>query len=355
MVRLSVLLFGFAALGVTTSRGLAQAPANAENVPELLRSAPELPAAPASLFQAAPPPPAPPLPDRPYFQFNPDVDQPEFPQPGCLFSIGLGIVTPHVKDQLSGAVQNPASGNSDIVSMARAPLGWTVSPSLEAGYRLPSGFGAISLGYRFLEGLGTTTNAGPDGPAALRSRLDVNQFDLRYTSSELSLWPHWEMRWGVGARLASVFFDSQATESFDDAAAGSGVFLTRASNHFVGIGPSATLELQRHVQGTGFSFVGWLELSHMLGRINQKFVEDLTAPDANGNPQAAQATPSSSQAVPMLNAQAGLAWQPSSLPAASFFLGYQYEHWWNVGRLSAINDMGELVDQGVMLRASWNY
>jgi hypothetical protein len=328
-----------------------------DKVPDILQSIPRLPDQPASLFEPAPPPlPPPPPADRPYFQVDPAVDRPELPQPGCFFNVELGIVTPHIKDNLVGTVANPVTGAADVVTLPTAPLGWTVAPRFVAGYRLPSGFGDISFGYRFLASDGTNTTAGSDALATLRTRLNVNQFDLGYTSSEQSLWPHWDMRWGVGVRLAYVFWDNQAVEPFDVAAAGSGIFLTRDSNFFVGAGPAASVELARRVEGTGLSFVGRLELASMIGRIKQKYVEGLTAPGPDGNPQVALATPASSQAVPMLNVQVGLGWQPPSWKEKlNFFLGYEYEHWWNVGRLSAINSMGELVDQGVLLRASFNY
>jgi hypothetical protein len=348
------MLLVWIALGAAAAGGYAQTPETAPapraaNAPDILQSLPQLRDEPASLFQPAPPPlPPPPAADRPYFRFDPTVDWPELPQPGWFFSAELGIVTPHVKDNLVNTVANPA-GSTNVVTLPVAPLGWTVSPRFTAGYRLPSGFGDVVLGYRFLDAAGTSTVGGPDGTQALRSRLDVNQFDLGYTSRELSLWPHWEMRWGVGVRLAYVFWDNQATEPFSVAAAGSGTFLTRDSNHYVGAGPSATLELQRCIEGTGLSLVGRLDLATLVGRVQQKFVQEFTAP------QIGLAAPSSSQAVPVLNVQAGVGWQPPSWKSVNFFLGYQYEHWWNAGRLSAINDMGELIDQGVLLRAQVNY
>jgi hypothetical protein len=64
---------------------------------------------------------------------------------------------------------------------------------------------------------------------------------------------------------------------------------------------------------------------------------------------------SSSQAVPMINVQAGIGWQPSTMPNLRLFAGFEYEYWWNVGRFSLTTSRGELSDQGVGLRAEFNF
>jgi hypothetical protein len=57
--------------------------------------------------------------------------------------------------------------------------------------------------------------------------------------------------------------------------------------------------------------------------------------------------------------QAGLSWVPPSCPQANFFLGYRYEYWWEVGRLDSISigngAIGEVIDQGFVLRAEFNF
>ena len=309
--------------------------------------------APASLLRPAPTAPpysCDPLPG-PYFERDPLWDPPELPQPGWVAALDLTALKPHVKNHLSGQPQFPGSP-PDQVRLPSAGLDWTVAPRVEVGYRLPSGFGEFILGYRGFGSQGTGTFAGADGPATLTSRLDLNQVDLTYASREYSLWPNWEMKWFVGLRLSYVYFDSRADEDFAAAAAGSGVFEQRESNSYWGIGPHAGLELARHLDGTGLSFLARVDVTEQLGRVRQQFAEVSTSPDLGtatfGN--------SGSQAVPVLNVRAGLGWQPPQLPLVNLFLGYEYEYWWNVGRLSTTPDSrGEMSNQGITVRCAINF
>jgi hypothetical protein len=57
----------------------------------------------------------------------------------------------------------------------------------------------------------------------------------------------------------------------------------------------------------------------------------------------------------VVNAQLGLSWRPSEFPAAQLFLGYQYEYWWHIGRVSGAGTNADLMDQGVVLRAEINF
>ena len=158
---------------------------------------------------------------------------------------------PHVKNQLTNA--SLRGGAPDVVSLPSAPLDWTVAPRFEMGRTLPSGFGAVAVSYRFLPTRGPARTTGFDGPAVLKSRLDLNIADLDYISREFSLWPNWDMTWRLGGRTAWIYFDSRADESFAAAAAGSGVFEQRTSDSFVGFGPHTGVEVARRFTGTGLS------------------------------------------------------------------------------------------------------
>jgi hypothetical protein len=328
--------------------------------PEILRSLPQVPDTPASLLAPVPAPgPLPPDAERPYFRLDPLLDPPELPQPGWFFNLEVDPTKAHIKNDLRTTVLNPATGYSDQVGLPSATLDWSISPRFEAGYRLSSGFGEFVLSYRFLATQGHDLYQNSDGPGQLSSLLDINQVDLDYASSEFSLWPKWDMRWRLGLRYADVYFDSRAAEGFDEAAAGSGVFQTRVTNSFVGFGPHAGMDLSRHFGTGGLAFVTRADFALLVGHIRQQFSERTTTFGPDGQPLVGALGASDSQGVPVLEVQAGLSWQPPRYPLATFFLGYRYEYWWEVGMLDNINNgngtFGEVFDQGVVLRAEFSF
>ncbi len=310
-----------------------------------------LPAAPQPLAPATPPTPtfAPaPLPG-PYFEVDPLLDRPPLPPPGWFADVDLGAVGPHVKNHLSGPVQLPGAATANTVALPSAGLDWTVFPRVEAAYQLPSGFGAFSLSFRFLDTDGNGTAAGLDGPAVLHSRLSLHEAGLDYSNNETSLWPNWDMKWTVGVRLLYAFFDSQTDESPAVAAAGSTVFEQRESNWYAGFGPHLGLELDRQLACTGLSFVLRGEGSLYLGRLRQAFYETSTTG------LSAESSIPVSQAVPTAGFFAGFHWQPPQWKAAEFYLGYQYEHWWDLGKNNDTTSSGELDVQGIFVRAALSF
>jgi hypothetical protein len=305
-----------------------------------------------------PPPPEPPfacapLPG-PYFERDPRLDPPQLPQPGWFTDFEADPTAAHVKNRLKEFVQIGARP-PDFLHLPAAELDWTVSPRFEVGYRLPSGFGEFAVAYRFIATDGAESVAGPDGVAALKSRLEVHVGDLDYASREFSLWPHWDMKVRVGFRVASVFFDSQTLEPFAVAAAGSGVFARRTSNEYVGGGIHSGVELARCLGEYGLSLYARGDLGILLGQLRQGFFEEATTIGADGQALGGQTHDANPQAVPLVNGQVGLRWQPPDWGHTYFFLGYQYEYWWNVGRLSFTTSRGELSDQGILLRAEFNF
>jgi Legionella pneumophila major outer membrane protein precursor len=316
------------------------------STPVLLDSLPRVPDLPGSLLQPAPPQTqAVVTPERPYFIPDPLLDPPHLP-PVWFFEAEAAIVSPHVKNQLVNTVANP-SGTQDTVRLPSAGLDWTVAPSFEVGRRLPAGFGEFSFAYRFLDSNGNGTN----DVGNLSSRLDVEQFDFSYGSREFSLWPHGEMKVSLGLRLATVFFDSHGNLTQSPTDLGT-AFQEQVSNHFTGFGPRIGLELAHRLEGTGFSLAAKIDASSMFGRVHQNFSETVTT---GGGPVVVAAPLSSSTAVPTANLQLGISWTPPGWQAAHLFAGYQYEHWWNVGRLSKTDSKGDLFDQGVVLRAGIDY
>lgn len=294
-----------------------------------------------------PPPPCPPLQDcnGTLLAGDPLLDRPDYPPPGWFTSLDIGFVKPHLKNRLTEEVTIDGVG-TDVVRLPSASLGWTVSPRFEFGYRFPQGFGEVVLAYQFLTSEGSTVLpdfdfAGIDG--FLKSRLNMNVVDLDYASREYALNTYWDMKWRVGVRVATVFFDSQA----------SGLFLEgRTSNHFVGAGPRAGLELWRCLPVAGLSLFGKVDGSAVLGRIRQSFEETvLVAPDfAVGG----STVDHGSQAVPVVRVQAGLGWTPALEGHwLRFALGYEYEQWWFVGRLE--DSAADLTLNGFFFRMDYRY
>ncbi|HVS38606.1 MAG TPA: Lpg1974 family pore-forming outer membrane protein [Gemmataceae bacterium] len=315
---------------------------------------PRPPDQPASLLAPAPANPyeGAPLPG-PYFERDPLLDSPEFPPPGWFADADMLITRPVVLNHLTNA--SIAGGAPDVVSLPSAPMDWTVAPRFEVGYTLPSGFGSIGLAYRFFVDEGTGAVMGFDAPAVLKSRLDINTVDLDYISRELTPWPLWNLTWRFGFRTGWIYFDSQADEPFAAAAAGSGVYELHTSDSFVGFGPHAGVLVDRGFQGTGLSLYGKSDFWINLGRINQGFYEVTTTPTPTG-PLTEATGVGSGQSVPVLDLEAGLHWQPPRLCYTEFFLGWQYEYWWNAGRFSGTPDSrGSLFDQGVLLQAAFHY
>lgn len=322
----------------------------ANPLPDLPRLADE----PRSLFTPAPPPgPAPQLPG-PYFEDDPRLNPPELGAIGWFASVESEIVHPHVINKLKGTVL-VGGAVPTIVALPSAALNWTVEPRLDVGYRLGSGFGEFLISYRFLVTEGSQAATGPDGPAGLKSRLNLNVVDCDYASREITLFPEWLMKWHFGVRYMSLYFDSQEGEPFAEAAAGSGIFASGVSNSYWGIGPNWGFDLARRLGDTGFSIVMRADGAILLGRIRQGFFADSTALMPAGGLLSGEARFSSSQAVPMFDARLGIGWKSDPCSRMALFAGYEYEHWWNVGRESSIGSYGHVFEQAIVLQAEFNF
>src|SRR5260370_18349387 len=131
-----------------------QAPASSSptvnaDLPDPLPGLPHPPNAPASLFAPPTGVPSIAIETQPYFQFDPLLDLPGLPQPGWFAGAEVGLFGTHLTNQLAEQVTVPGPA-PNTVALPSAPLNWTVAPRFEVGRRLSSGFGEISLSYRFL-------------------------------------------------------------------------------------------------------------------------------------------------------------------------------------------------------------
>jgi hypothetical protein len=340
---------------------------------------PRPPDQPASLLVPAPPlgPPPPDL-ERPYFQPDPLLDPPFLGPLGWFADGDVGILLPHLVNQQTlpvtlnpgapvvanipgippgvtvSAPMAPPGPETFTVGVNAAPLRWTVSPRLEIGYRLPTGFGGFALSYRNLTAQGSQGVIGADGPGTLTSRLNANVADLDWVSNEWVPWQGWEMRVRVGLRYLNVYYDSQASEPFAEAAAGSTVFDQRTTNSTWVLGPHAGVDVRRRLGTSGLALTGFVNMSEGWGRVRQNyFVSTTLGPD--GVPQTGAASISSSDAVPVLTVRGGLTWQPSASANIHLFAGYQLDYWWNIGRMGSFTEFGYFFDSGILLRGEWKF
>ncbi len=387
-----ILLLGGALAASRLQAQTAASPAAADSAadsavmpePEFLKTLPHPPDQPASLLAPAPPlgPPPPNL-EQPYFRTDPLLDPPALGLPGWFGDVDIGILKPHLVNQLSLPVplpligppgippgippsvtpstgQNfitppmPSTPESVTVGVNPSRLNWTVSPRFEVGYRLPSGFGGIAVSYRFLTAQGSDGVIGADGPATLSSRLVYNIGDLDWVSHEYTPWQFWQLRWRVGLRYLNSYFDSQADEPVAAAAAGSMISNQRTTNSVWALGPHAAVDLRRPLNFWGLAALGFLDVSEGWGRVRQNYFVSVTS-GSNGLPQSAEASISSSNAVPVVTARLGLNWQPPAYANMNLFAGYQLDYFWNTGRMGSFTTFGYFFDSGILLRGEWNF
>jgi hypothetical protein len=260
-----------------------------------------------------------------------------------FFNAELDFLGPAIKNRLRGNVTLP-DGTTDTVAVPAANLDWTVSPRFQLGYRLPDSQGEIVGGYRFVvsEGRGTAVDTAGDS-FNFRSRLNLNQFDLDYASARYSPGPFWDLKWVIGAQLATVFFDSRAENPF---------FEQHASNYFAGVGPHFGVDADRRFKLLeGLSAFGRMDGAVEIGQVRQHFHE--SAVQADGTVLNGDFSQQKTQTVPVLTLEGGLRYAPPRMEFLHLSTGYQFERWWRLGTVG--DSRGELTTQGVFFRAEVDY
>lgn len=257
--------------------------------------------------------------------------------PGCaptawLVNLDLTFLKPHVKNQL--AVNPGIPTFFDYDDLASSSLDWTVAPRIEVGYRLPEGQGAFLLGYRYLGSEGDTTSGG----VAVRSRLNTSTFDFLYQTERIRPYGNWFFHARIGARILSAFYDTQNVD---------GALTQSASNNFFGGGIVGAFDLEYAFDSIpGLALYGNAEGAVVLGEVEQNFHGYLGGFSEH-------ATQRGTQAAQMMTFQAGVSYVPASLPNLRLRAGYQYEQWFNLGKLQ--NSNLELSGHGLFLRAEFVY
>ncbi len=229
------------------------------------------------------------------------------------------------------------AGVTSTLTVPDVRLGWTISPRLDVGLRLPN-CGEVAIAYRYLtaEGNGTVHSA-VDGALAVRSRLDVNLFDIYYGSPITQMAPGLDFKWRAGIRTAFIFYDTQASNP---------TLNTHATNYFVGSGPEGGMEIDWKLPAlAAFALFGRADGAVLVGQIDQNYT--IQNPSVPVSPINGEMELRRYQTVPVLGVQGGLHFAPPGL-GLKFSIGYALEHWWSLGQLN--NARLDLTTQGPFLR-----
>jgi len=311
-----------------------------------------------------------------FSQPDPLLDRPDQAQPGFYTNVELSLIMPSLRNQLRGVVTNPVTGNLETISFQGNPLNDTVMPDLELGYRLANGWGSLQLGYRFLNTQGSDTSL--NGPlaggaiisvsppnfapalASQKGQLDFNIIDLTYVSQWFSFRPNWYLRAGAGFRTMTLYFDS-SIQFLDPTHGGVGGPITQTESNFLyGFGGWGFCEAEWRCGIPGLSVFGRMEGMDAYARISQNFNEILFA-----GPGAASQTAGvrwyNGVGVPELRGTVGLSYVVPKWNYSRFTVGYQYEAFFQIGRITEFglsnypDDRGQLTLQGLVLRAEFNF
>jgi hypothetical protein len=316
---------------------------------------PRLQLPPAPVFSApTPPDPAPVVSQGSFADVNGPLapGDPQLNSPGCragwFGSIEVGILVPHIKSHLTDAVVI-TSDFTDMVTLPIASLNWTASPRVELGYRFDEGADEVRLAYQSLESerTGIVPDFDPFGDGTLRSRVNVNLLDLDYAQErrvvvdDLALCSVLQGR--IGVRLAGVFFDTRAVGA---------ILEQRVSNNFFGAGPHAGLDVYQGLPLSDLSLFARVQGAIALGQTRQSFEEAFFFSNFVGG---GATTERLTQALPMLDVQAGLTWAPWwSKRGVHFTAGYQFQSWWFVGEARSGSE-ASLTAQGLFLRGELGF
>jgi hypothetical protein len=340
------------------------APCRAQELPPaplpVVASTPSNPAPPPNPPPTTAPPPPPPVTVSPPITIVPPpdfydedfnnlpprritpLDSPVAP-PGLFAAFEADIVGAHFKNRLTAPVD--LNGLTDQLHVPGADLDWTGAPRVELGYRFVGGLGEVLVSYRALstEGTGTLPNFDIDGSSGfLKSRLDMNVVDFDFARRTDGLGAYWDLKWKAGVRWASVIYDSQADGPFSS---------QYVKNDFLGAGPHAGFDVWRRFPAApGLELFARLESAAVIGSIRQRFEESVAVNDlfVGGLTEVRH-----TQVAPVVNVQTGLSWTPPGFRHMRFSGGYEFESWWYLGH--AGDSRGDLTDQGVFLRAEFQY
>ena len=337
--------------------------------PEFLKTLPQPPDQPRSLFQPAPGPGPPPPDLERYFELDPLLDPPQWRQrPGWFTDYRFDIIHPHLFFGMVRSGVVAPNGQFALVAPGAANLNWTVAPRLEIGYRLPSGFGAFAFSDRFFQTGGAGPFSGPVGLTNRTSRLTVNYCDWDYISHEFTPWvtpqSNWTLEWRAGIRLANSWTDNLVDKPFGMAATSNRVFIQGDNNFQIGAGPHFGAQVERLDPETGIFLVTKFDIADTFSRIRHMFAFSSTDLNPDGTPVRGAFGQTFWNQVAILNFQVGAGWKPPQYPNIKFYVGYVYEFWFQMASNMTYTDpfttltgatRGAMDNQGIVLQVGVNY
>jgi hypothetical protein len=305
---------------------------------------PAPPGPPATLPNPGPfaPPPAPPV-ANPWDGWLFLTDWPAWPK-NFFGDIEIDVLKPHLQAALIGSVPL-SNGIVDSVHPPTAQVGWTAALRKEIGWFLPGNLGYFAFSYRGFADDGRQIVTALDGmPFALRSRLDVNQIAFDFGTLPYSFAPRWFLSGRLGMAAANVFFDNQANNARQG---------LDASSDFFGAGPHLRADVWREFNLLpGLALFFQPDLMVLVGRIQQHYRESEVL---DGSTVGGSFFLRRTQTVPVLTLRTGLSYTPANLSQCRFMIGYEFEDWWDVGRVPQEASRGQFYTNGVFLRALVSY
>jgi hypothetical protein len=351
------------AAAVTALAGLHAQLCRADETPPTDAATESLPA-PTAVAPPAPPAYVLPPPSWPTYTFperDPLLDRPNAAQPGWYFNLEPNFVLVHLRNQLGSFVQNQITGSADFIRFPGNPIAPTISPRFEIGYLFPNNWGGIQLGYRFLTSQGSdqalthpldsTQGSGPQ-----QGILNLNMVDLTYVSRSFSFGPYWNLRWGAGFRLMSLYFNSGVQFTNPGSTLGS-VLAQNVSNNVTGFGVWAFGDLERNLPIPGLALFARVEGTDLHSQIRQGFSETVVGP--NGAPLTFAARYDFGVGVPILREVVGASYTVPRWNYSRFMAGIEYESYFQIGRdnltIGIPESRGQLDLYGLFFRAEFHF
>jgi hypothetical protein len=262
-------------------------------------------------------------------------------EPDCFVNLETAVVFPHLSSRLVAPVSLGDAGLT-AVALPNARLDTTVMPTLQIGaYRFGPGYGELALSYRFLATSGTD-HFDEGGGAVLHSRLNLQNVSFDYLRNDCRCGPETVVGWHVGARVQVAFFDSQAETPTS---------FSQGRNMFYGVGPHAGFSVT-HALPEGFELFGRFDAALVTGfQTTQTFVLRTTQP--GGVTAGGGADQEETELAPSLEAQVGLSWASSWLPCSRWRVGYEFDQWYDLGRVRG--SFGNLSAHSVFVSWEWNF